>query len=149
MSQDYLKTNATASTIKTNDFFSPIKIESTAEIKKLPTQRKNYIFIKSGNEFEKVAFDEVLYIKAGGSYATIQTKEKIYTASTNMKSVLSQFKWPSLKRCHRSYAVNIDTIESYNDNAVNLGKGENAFSIPISDSYRSEIINMLPKLTTE
>lgn len=148
MSLDPQKTNRMLAQSSQHQF-SLVSTTKTAELKRLPTKRKNYIFIKVGSDFEKVIFDDVLFVKAEGSYSTIQTRYKTYMSSINLKSVLSQFKWPSLRRCHRSYAINLDTIESYNDRIAIVGAGDQSHTVPISRSYKQEISESLPKLCTD
>lgn len=86
--------------------------------------------------------NEIIYIKAEGSYACIYTQngEKIIV-SKPLKQVICKIDDDSFIRIHQSYYVNSKHIEKYNkaNNSVEL---MNNITLPISRSHKG-IMNQL------
>ncbi len=100
------------------------------------------IFLKNRNRFEKVLIDSITYIEADGNCTHIHTTLHKYFLSITMGTILSDLKLPNIVRCHRSYAVNISRIDSFEGNTVFVkNKG-----IPVSKSYKEAFFNQFKTL---
>jgi len=93
---------------------------------------EEYIFVKSDRRFFKVNLDEILFIEGLKDYVIIQLdNQRIITRMTikNIHELLPQNKF---LRINRSYIVNKDKIESFDNNDVFIKKHE----IAIGNLYR-------------
>ena len=103
----------------------------------------SYIFLKSGNKFEKVKIQDIQYMRAEGSYTKFFTTSKQYTLSGNLNNTSEKIGHPSFIRIHRSYIVNIDNINSMDSDYVFIGNS----NLPISRSYKEEVSKVLRKIS--
>lgn len=112
----------------------------------IPGKGKPYIFVKSGKSYKKVPYAQIQYIKASGAYCDIMLQGRFYTISASLNKVLEQLGTDDIVRCHRSFAVNIDMISSFDDTTIKLDCKDERITLPISMTYRSEMMDVLPKL---
>jgi len=108
-----------------------------------------YFFVKTSDRYEKIMENELLYLKASGTYTVLYTIEKSFTVATNIKRLLPQLNQSIILRCHRSYAVNKNKIKAFDDGNIYLKGKEEIHNIPVSRRYRSEINNKLVRIKTE
>ena len=98
-----------------------------------------FVFVKTQTKFEKIFLKDICVIEAGGAYCKIETGYKPFTVPTNLGSFLDQIQPnPSIVRCHKSYAVNVDHIESFDQHSLYVAKGNGVVEIPLSISFRDE-----------
>lgn len=100
---------------------------------------QNHIFIKDGTSYIKIAYHDIVCLKAERAYCTIVTENKHYLQSTNMSGVLSQLNHPDFIQVHRSFVVNITKITAIHGNMIQLGK----IKAEMSKSKREELIGRL------
>lgn len=103
----------------------------------------NFIFLKSGQKFEKVSIDDILYLQADGSYTRFITSSKEYTLSGNLNNTSDKIKNPAFLRIHRSYIVNINSVTGLDNDYVFIEEK----SLPISRSYKDEVSKQLMKIS--
>jgi DNA-binding LytR/AlgR family response regulator len=113
---------------------------------KSPSYPMPFIFIKNGKQYERVNFGDILFIQAFGSYSKIMTTKRNYTQSISLARVIIQLNCASLLRCHRSYAVNKDIIIAFDDSHIKIEHGQHQHMLPLSISYKSDIVNTLRRL---
>ncbi|MDF1696171.1 MAG: LytTR family DNA-binding domain-containing protein [Saprospiraceae bacterium] len=104
------------------------------------------IFLKNGKTYKKVNFDDIIHVKALGAYCIVKTKTRDFTISASLKSVLDQLQYSDIVRCHRSYAININHIDSFDDTGVTLVVKGREVEVPVSVSYRGELMEKLPRM---
>ncbi len=100
------------------------------------------IFVKADSRLVQLPFDQILYIEALGNYVNIYTAGARYTVLTTMKEAEGKLHAPQFARVHRSFIVQVDKIESIEDNLINIG----GKTIPIGKNYKEELmknINLL------
>ena len=78
----------------------------------------NFIFLKSGNKFEKVGIEDILYLQADGSYTRFITATKEFTLSGNLNNTSEKIRNPAFLRIHRSYIVNINSVTGLDNDYV-------------------------------
>ncbi|TGV01801.1 response regulator transcription factor [Flavivirga rizhaonensis] len=111
---------------------------------------ENYFFIKENGTYvyKKYSTESVNYIKADGSYTHIFFKDtptpKI-TLSKNFKKTLSILKVKSILRIHRSYAININEIETIEEGKQIklIGCGE---TFVVQNCYKESFNKLIKKL---
>jgi DNA-binding LytR/AlgR family response regulator len=112
------------------------------ERKPAPIPVSDGFFIRSGGKHRKIKGDDLLYIEADGSYAKIVTTTGHYTISQNLSTFQRKVNLISLMRVHRSYLININRVESFDETYIYIGKQP----IPLSKSYRSDFLSVLNAL---
>lgn len=97
------------------------------------------IFLKRKTRFEKVLIESISIVEADGNCTHIRTQSKKYFLSITMGKILSDLSLPHIVRCHRSYAVNLRAIDSFEGNMIFVDGKE----IPVSKSYKEDFFNRL------
>ncbi|MFD2574596.1 LytR/AlgR family response regulator transcription factor [Spirosoma soli] len=104
----------------------------------LSTERETSIYIKSGKDYLKVAYDDILYIEALKDYVTVVTATARIIAYKRLKD-LEQSLPDQFSRVHLSYIVNRNCIQKVVANHIWIGTQQ----IPISDTYRSTFLQRI------
>lgn len=102
--------------------------------------QKEYIFLKSKNQYEKVYFTEIVFLEALDNYTNIYTDQKKYTINYYLRDFYAQLPSDKFVRIHRSFAVALDAIKAIEDNLLLL---RNNTSIPVSKSYKKEFLEKI------
>lgn len=114
-------------------------------IHKEHTSDTQLLNIPSQNKSEQISLilDKLLYIKAIENYVEVQTDtEKIIVRNTLKSIEQSISAYPQIRRCHRSYLVNLHQVASFSGNAQGLSlqfKTSGVEDIPVSRTYVPEI----------
>lgn len=103
---------------------------------------EDFVFFKADYKIIKVEVSDIVYVEGMSEYL------KIYLASEPMpKVVLMSFsklleKLPATRfvRVHRSYVINLAKVQEVSSGVILMTGGK---TIPIGDSYRSALMNML------
>lgn len=95
-----------------------------------------YFFVKCGNKYEKIVFDELLFVEGLQNYVAIHTVKGKYVTLLSMKSLEEKLDPGLFLRVHRSFIVAIARIDSVETGQLFIGRHE----IPISRSMREEVI---------
>jgi len=106
----------------------------------LPIEEAHF-FVRAGNSFEKIVFDELLFIEAAQNYCALHTIHgKILTLST-IHALEEQLPAHQFLRVQKSYIVAINKIRSVNTLDVVIGPHH----IPVSKSYRDALLALVDK----
>ena len=108
--------------------------DSSTEI--LP-ERYTYFNINKTNH--KVVFDQIQYLESLKDYVRIHMKDQRLVVKGNLGTILSQLPKELFVRIHRSYAIPIQEVQSYNQSQVKVFDTE----LPIGISYRENVIKRL------
>ncbi|MBU3821102.1 LytTR family DNA-binding domain-containing protein [Flavobacteriaceae bacterium XHP0103] len=101
-------------------------------------EKETRLFIKDGNKLVKIELEAVMYFKSEANYISVVTEDKKILTLMTLKDLLN--KLPDyFQRVHRSYIVNLNKIDSINNNMVELGENH----IPISQSYEKELLTKI------
>ena len=103
-----------------------------------PVEENDYIFIKSGKEIIKLAYNQILFIEALKEYVNIVLPDGKVLAYKRMKDLEEQLPTNFL-RIHNSYIVNIDHLEKIVDNHVLIGKER----LPVSASCKAQLLTVI------
>lgn len=121
---------------KAKDYNNLLVKSASADLTKL-TPDINHFFIKCDYKYERIYFDEILYIEAMQNYVTIYTTSRKYITLLYLRNVEDNLDKQSFIRVHKSYLVSISKIEAIENNEIIIG----AFRIPISRNYRDHVID--------
>ncbi|GAB4024632.1 response regulator [Spirosoma koreense] len=78
------------------------------------------VFIKQNYQFVKLGLDDIEYLEADSAYTTLVTPSHRYALRLTIGHVLSRLDFPRLVRIHRSYAVNLNRVSTFNEREVTL-----------------------------
>lgn len=99
-------------------------------------QVADYFFIKCGSKYEKIRFDDILYVEGMQNYITIYTRKGKYVTLLYLKNLEESLDNKSFIRVHKSYIVSINKIEGIEGNEIFI----QSYRIPISRNYREQVI---------
>ena len=97
------------------------------------------IFIKDGDYFYKVKFDDVELLSSDNVYVIVHTAQKKFMVRASLNEYIEKFDPSKFIRVHQRYAVNINKIDKINSEDLIVNKQE----IPISKSYKSALMKRL------
>lgn len=94
------------------------------------------VFIKHKYQFVKISLDAIDYIEADGSYTTLVTAQHRYALRLTISHVLDRLSFPRLIRIHRSFAVNLNRVSTFNEREVCLP----TLSLPLGRLYKPDFL---------
>ncbi len=110
---------------------------------------KTHLFIKIKDRFVKLRVNDLLYLQADTAYCFVVTADKRHHISTSMNHFLQQANLPDLVRCHRSYAVNVNHVESFDDQELFVACNDLVDRVPMGGTYKAEVMSRLFKIKAE
>jgi two-component system LytT family response regulator len=104
-----------------------------------PEKESDYCFIKCGSKYEKIFFDDILFVQGLQNYVTIHTTKGKYITMLFLKNVEENLDNNSFLRVHKSYIVSVSKIDAIEGNEIFIG----AHRIPISRNFRDQVIEQV------
>ena len=98
-----------------------------------------FLYFRANRKMVKVLFNEILYIEGLNDYIKIITAAKTIITKHLLTSLEEMLPSNEFVRVHKSFIVAINKIESFNADAVEIGKKE----IPIGRSYKINVNKIL------
>ncbi len=113
-------------------------IKGTQSIAEAATasRQPDHFFIKCDSKFERIYFDDILYVQALQNYVTIFTTKGKFITLLYIKNVEENLDAKSFLRVHKSFIVAIPKIQSIEGNEIIIDN----FRIPISRNYREQVL---------
>lgn len=96
---------------------------------------KDAIFIRDGSAFQKVKFADILYLESEHVYVRVHTIERKFLVRSSMQQFLEYLNPKKFLRIHRSYAINIDQLQTIHADHVMI----NLMELPVSKNYREAL----------
>jgi len=93
-------------------------------------------FVKYNYQFVKVRLADILFVAADSNHINLHTNDKKFVLRLSLSQLFDRLIFDRLIRIHRSYAVNIDAIQSFTEQKVLTGKGE----LPIGRNYKKDFL---------
>ena len=100
---------------------------------------KDSIFIKKDYILIKVKFDEIKWLKSEGNYVELHCDVKKHLVRSSLREFLDKLPSSTFIQTHKSFAVNINHIDSINHANIHIGKDE----IPIGRTFLDPIKKLL------
>jgi DNA-binding LytR/AlgR family response regulator len=100
-----------------------------------------WFFVRSGNSFEKIVFDELLFIEAAQNYCALHTTRGKFLTLSTIHALEEQLPPDQFLRVQKSYIVSIGKIQSVNALEVTIGP----HTIPVSKNYRETLLSLVDK----
>jgi DNA-binding LytR/AlgR family response regulator len=123
---------------KAKDYYQLINRSGNSDTQKAGDEA-DYFFIKCGSKYEKIMFDDVLYVEGMQNYVTIYTRKGKYVTLLYLKTLEQNFNNKEFSRVHKSYIVSISKIEGIEGNEIYI----QAHKIPISRNYREQVLEQV------
>jgi two-component system, LytTR family, response regulator len=123
-------------TNKVKDYF---QLLHKAQENDTNAQAANYFFVKCDNKFEKIFFEDILYIQSMQNYVNIHTLKGKYITLLTLKNIEENLNKRQFIRVHKSYIIAISKIESIESHQIVI----QSFPIPLSRNYREEVIQQV------
>lgn len=114
--------------------YQQLQARASGSIDKATTN--DYFFIKCGFRFEKICFDDILYIEALQNYVNIYTAKGKFMTLLSLKHVAENLDGKRFIRVHKSYVVSVSAIQAIENNEIYIDKTR----IPISRQYRDLVM---------
>jgi DNA-binding LytR/AlgR family response regulator len=102
---------------------------------KVTADTNEYIFVKEGNKLTKIFFHDILFVEALQNYVAIYTAEKKFIVYLTFKSVEDKLPADSFLKVHKSYIIQIEKVESFENNELQIA----SFRIPVSRNMKEEV----------
>lgn len=99
-------------------------------------QYDEYIFIKQNYRFIKIRIADILYASADDNYVHLHTADKKYSLRMSLSQLIDKMSPHLLVRIHRSYAVNLQAIQSFTEQEVVIQKEH----LPIGRNYKEDFL---------
>lgn len=104
-----------------------------------PASEDGIFFIKETKGYTRLNYDEIVYIESLGDFSKLFTPNGVHITLINLKNLEHQL--PNYYfRVHKQYIVNFNKIVSINQHEIIL---EHDFKVPLSLSYREEILTQI------
>ncbi|MBO9613492.1 MAG: response regulator transcription factor [Dyadobacter sp.] len=123
---------------KVGDFLQ-LKEQNTNLEQNLSEEKPDFIFVKSGVQRVRLAFDDVSHIQGLKDYAIIHTGSGKVVIKGSVKAMLDIFPPARFLRVHKSFIVAIDKIRRIERNRIIWG----SYQIPIGRNYKEEVMRVV------
>jgi DNA-binding LytR/AlgR family response regulator len=100
-----------------------------------------YIFVKSDRRYFKVNLKDILFIEGLKDYVVIQLDGKRIITRMSLKSIQELLPQSTFLRINRSYIINREQIDSFDNNDVFI----KSYEIAIGNSFRESFFEELMK----
>jgi DNA-binding LytR/AlgR family response regulator len=96
----------------------------------------NYFFVKSEGKFEKINYDDILYVEGMQNYIVIHTPKRKYATLLTLKNFEESLSNKPFLRVHKSFIVSTTRIDSIESHEIIIQGAK----IPLSKNYRDEVM---------
>ena len=118
--------------------YQQLKSQQSTTAQKTP---EDYFFVKCDHKYEKIFFDDILYIQGMQNYVAIFTRKGKYITHLTLKNIEANLLPHSFIRVHKSYIVSIPKISSVESQEIRVAsKG-----IPLSRNYKEQVMDKVVK----
>jgi len=101
-------------------------------------QIKDSLFLKKDHHFKRVPLMEILFIQADSNYSSVHTKTDRFIYSIVLRKIEEQLPPNKFLRTHRSFVVNVNSVDGFEGNMLFIGKNK----IPVSKAHKSEVFKL-------
>ena len=117
-----------------------MKAKEYFEYKSSAPAKAEYIFVKTEGKFEKLFFNEIIYVEAMENYLSIFTanKKRLIILST-FKSFLQSLPPGKFLQTHKSYIVAVDRVTGMDGNHILMDQVQ----IPLARKNKQRVIDFL------
>jgi two-component system response regulator LytT len=124
-----------------------VELKHEADFLRNLTEHKDgadILFVKNRSRLMHVKHEDLLFVEALKDYVVVHTRKESYTIHSTMKEIERKLSDRRFMRVHRSYIVNLNSIESIKYSNITMEGLEK--EIPVGGSYKDALakrINLL------
>ena len=96
----------------------------------------SFVFIRTENRYEKLRFEDILFIEGMRDYRKIHTLQKKIMTLQTFSELAEQLPRERFCRVHKSYLIAVDKIESIERERIKIQEEY----IPVSKTYKEEFL---------
>ncbi|MDH6254232.1 DNA-binding LytR/AlgR family response regulator [Chryseobacterium sp. H1D6B] len=113
----------------------------------IESNTNDFLFIKADRRYYKINFTDIKFIEGLKDYVVIHTQHQKLITAMNLKTIHQKIPSDSFLRVSKSYVVNINYIDSFDNHNIYIGDSE----IPLGEVYKSAFFTRYSggSLTTE
>ena len=100
-----------------------------------------YLMVRVEYSMVRIDLDDILFIEGLKDYVKIATPHKNYVTKSSMKNVEEKLPSGRFIRVHKSFIVNLDKVQAFENNHVIIGEHK----IPLGSNNREEFLRFLEK----
>ncbi len=116
----------------------------SAKPEKQESETSDHFFVKSEGRFVKVFFSDIQYIESLSEYVEFHLAgNRDIKSLMRLKDLISVLPEKKFMRVHRSFIVNLDSIDAVERQRIIIGKNR----IPVSDQYKDDFNKFLENIT--
>lgn len=96
----------------------------------------DFFFIKCDHVFEKVPFNDLLYIESMQNYCILHTPARKLITYITLTGLEEKMPGNKFMKVHKSYIVNLEKVTALDGNYLFIGKAQ----IPVSRSLKDDVL---------
>jgi DNA-binding LytR/AlgR family response regulator len=100
---------------------------------------KGCVFIKQGQNYQKIKVDDILYLENDKIYINVHTVNNKLLVRSTIQNYMDMLDAPHFLQIHKSYAVNTNYVDSVNAESVFVRGTE----LPIGRAYKDEFFRAM------
>lgn len=120
--------------------YAQVHFQKTTENEK-EENPADFIFVKIDRKMHRIDYNKILWIESLSDYLKIETTEGTRVTRETISAIEDKLPDNRFIRVHRSFIISVDKIESYSNEEIVIQNR----SIPISRTYKENVINSLEK----
>ena len=105
------------------------------------TNGNDFMFVRSDRRMIKIDFDTIIYIESYSDYIKIHLANETIVTRETISAIEAKLPVKKFIRIHRSYIISINNMVSFTNEEITINKK----SLPISRSYKKEVLRILEK----
>ena len=98
----------------------------------------DFLFIKSDRKYYRVKFQDIRFIEGLKDYVVIYTQDQKLITAMNLKTIHQKISSKSFLRVSKSYVVNTDYINSFDNHSIYIKE----FEIPLGEVFKDEFFRI-------
>jgi DNA-binding LytR/AlgR family response regulator len=95
-----------------------------------------YLYIKSNGRFERIGYNEIVYLEAANNYVIVHTREKKYLVYQTLKGMEKQLPARGFLQTHKSFIVARPHIRQIERDSITVGEAR----IPLSRRFKQRFL---------
>jgi DNA-binding LytR/AlgR family response regulator len=109
------------------------------KLREVHTTSPDYFFVKSNGKFERVSFNEILFVESMQNYVLIHLPGQKLIVYMTLAGLEAQLPPGRFIKVHKSYIVSIEQVNSIENNEVIIRQAR----IPVSRTLKDEVMKRI------
>lgn len=122
-----------------NTYFEVYNHSKTTHLQQ--EESSEFMFVRADRRMIKIDFDAIIYVESYCDYIKIHLTDETITTRETISAIEAKLPNKNFIRIHRSYIISLANITSFTNEEITINKK----SLPISRSYKKEVLSILEK----